>query len=562
MQTAFRELCELCENLGGTTKRLLMVDLTADFLKALDPSEVEPAISMILGRPFPRWDQRVLELSWTTVSGIVRRLTELDWSDFRAAYSQTGDVGSAVKTVFETRKMKKQATLFEKTMSVLEVRRAFENIAEVSGHGSRERKERLVETLLSQASPVEAKYLIKIMINEMRTGFSEGLMEVAVAKTFDVSLEAVQTASMLTGDIGETASILKLKGKDGIANLRFQLFRPVKLMMAQMATDVSEAINEAGGPMAFEYKLDGARIQIHISGDRIRVYSRRLTDVTESLPDVVEMIRREIKACEAILEGEVIAVGTDRASPLLFQHLMRRFRRVHDIDEMRQKIPLELQLFDVIYHDGKSLINVPYGQRRKKLSKIAGNIQLTKQMITGDTRQAEGFLTEALRSGHEGLVAKKLTSTYTPGIRGKRWFKIKQILDPLDLVIVAAEWGYGRRHNWLSDYYLAAREVNTGEFMIVGKTFKGLTDDEIIEMTERLKGLIVQEEPHRVAVMPKIVVEVAYNEIQKSPKYECGMALRFARISRIRDDKSPEDVDTIQRVRGIFEKQFEKKAKF
>ena len=562
MQTAFRGLCELCENLGGTTKRILMVDLTANFLRALEPLEVEPAISMILGRPFPRWDQRVLELSWTTVSGIIRRLTELDWSDFRAAYSQTGDVGSAVKTVFETRKMRKQAALFEKTMSVLEVRRTFENIAEASGHGSRERKERLVETLLSQASPVEAKYLIKIMINEMRTGFSEGLMEVAVAKTFDVSLEAVQTASMLTGDIGETASILKLKGKEGIANLGFQLFRPIKPMMAQMATDVSEAINEAGGPMAFEYKLDGARIQIHRFRDRIRIYSRRLTDVTESLPDVVGLIRREIKVREAILEGEVIAVGKDQASPLLFQHLMRRFRRVHDIDEMRQKIPLELQLFDVIYHDGKSLINVPYEQRRKKLSEIAGNIQLTKQMITDDIRQAEGFLTEALRSGHEGLVAKKLTSPYTPGIRGKRWFKIKQILDPLDLVIVAAEWGYGRRHNWLSDYYLAAREVNTGEFIIVGKTFKGLTDDEIIEMTERLKGLIVREEPHRVVVVPKIVVEVAYNEIQKSPKYECGMALRFARISRIRDDKSPEDVDTIQRVRGIFEKQFEKKAKF
>ena len=561
MQTPFRGLCELCEKLAATAKRLVMVDLAVDFLKTLHPSEVEPAISMILGRPFSRWDQRVLELSWTTVSSMIKRLTNLDWSDFRTAYRQTGDVGSAVKTVFEASKIRKQATLFEKPMSILEVRRTFENIAEASGQGSRERKERLIETLLGQASPIEAKYLVKIMIGEMRTGFHEGLTEMAVAKIFDVPLETVQTASMLTGDIGEAASILKAKGKEGIADLGFRVFRPIKPMMAQMAANVNEAINEARGPMAFEYKLDGARIQIHKSADMVRIYSRRLTDVTESLPEVLELVRREVKAREAILEGEVIAVAKDRASPLLFQHLMRRFRRVHKIDEMIHEIPVELQLFDIIYHDGKSLINVPYEQRRKKLSETAGNIQLTRQIVTDDIRQAEEFLTEALRNGHEGLVAKKLDSPYTPGIRGKRWFKIKQILEPLDLVIVAAEWGYGRRHNWLSDYYLAARDAETGEFMIVGKTFKGLTDDEIIEMTERLKGLVVREEPHRVVVVPKIVVEVAYNEIQKSPKYKCGMALRFARISRIRDDKSADDADTIQRVREIFEKQFETKGK-
>lgn len=562
MQTTFRELCELCEKLAATTKRLVMVDLAAAFLRALDSSEVEPAVSMILGRPFPRWDQRVLELNWATVSSVIKRLTNLDWDDFRTVYSQTGDVGSAVKTVFEASKIRKQATLFEKAMSILEVRQTFENISEASGQGSRERKERLTEALLSQASPLEAKYLVKIMIGEMRMGFHEGLMEMAVARVFDVPLETVQTANMVTGDIGEAASILKIKGKEGVANLGFRVFRPIKPMMAQMAASVKEALNEADGPMAFEYKLDGARIQIHKSADNVRVYSRRLTDVTESLPEILELVRREVRKRDVILEGEVIAVAKDKASPLLFQHLMRRFRRVHKIDEMTHEIPIELQLFDVIYYDGKSLIDMPYEQRRRKLSEMAGRIQLTRQIVTDNIGQAEAFLTEALKSGHEGLVAKKLDSPYTPGIRGKRWFKIKQILEPLDLVIVAAEWGYGRRHNWLSDYYLAARDAETDKFLTLGKTFKGLTDKEIIEMTERLKGLVVREQPHRVVVMPKIVVEVAYNEIQKSPKYECGMALRFARISRIRDDKSVDDVDTIQHVREIFEKQFEKKAKF
>jgi len=562
MGTAFRELCELCERLQTTTKRLFMVDLAANFLKALQPEEVEPAVSMILGRPFPKWDQRVLEVSWATLSGLIKRITNVDWSDFRKAFSETGDIGSATKAVFEASKIRRQATLFEKPMSILEVRRTFETVAETSGFGSRERKERLVETLLGQATPLEAKYLVKIMIGEMRTGFHEGLMEMAVSKAFDIPLETVQKASMITGDIGEIASIAKTKEREGIAKLEFRVFRPIKPMMAQTAEDVNEALREAGGETAFEYKLDGARIQVHKSGEQVRVYSRRLTDVTESLPEVVELVRSKVKASQAIIEGEVIAVGEDRSSPLLFQHLMRRFRRVHEVDETAKQIPIELQLFDIIYLNEESLTNKPYTERRRILSQIAGDIKLTKQIVTSDPRRAEEFLREALNNGHEGLVAKKLDSPYTPGIRGKRWFKIKRTLEPLDLVIVAAEWGYGRRHNWLSDYYLAARDAETGQFMVVGKTFKGLTDQEIIEMTKRLQELAVGEEPHRVVVTPKIVVEVAYNEVQKSPKYECGMALRFARITRIRDDKSPEDADTIQKVREIYEKQYEKKAKF
>jgi len=562
MPVSFLELCELCEKLQATTKRLVMVDLVANFLKNLHPEEVEPAVSMILGRPFPRWDQRVLELSWATLSGLIRHVTNADWSEFRKAFSETGDVGSATKAVFEASRVRRQATLFEKPLSILEVRRTFESIAETTGYGSRERKERLLETLLGQVSPLEAKYVVKIVIGEMRTGFYEGLMELAVSKAFGLSLEKVQTASMLTGDIGEVTSLIRLKGNAAVDQLGFTVFRPIKPMMAQMATDANEVLREAGGAMAFEYKLDGARIQVHKSGDEIRVYSRRLTNVTESLPEVVQLVRSNVKADQAILEGEVIAVGEDRASPLLFQHLMRRFRRVHEIEEMTKRIPIDLQLFDVIYLDGQSLINVPYIERRKRLGEIAGYIQLTKQLITANLGDAEEFLKEALNAGHEGLMAKKLDSPYTPGIRGKRWFKIKQVLEPLDLVIVAAEWGYGRRHEWLSDYYLAARDTETGEFMVVGKTFKGLTDDEIIEMTKRLQELIVKEEPHRVVVVPKIVVEVAYNEIQKSPKYECGMALRFARIARIRDDKNPEDADTIHHVREIYEKQYEKKAKY
>jgi DNA ligase-1 len=538
-----------------------MTDLVASFLRSLQPDEVEPTVSMILGRPFPKWDQRVLEVSWATLNTLIKRVTNATDGDFQRAFSQSGDIGSATKTIFEAGKIRCQATLVEKPLSILEVRRTFELIAETSGHRSRERRERLVGALLGQASPLEAKYIVKILIGEMRTGFHEGLMEMAVAKAFDLPLETVQTASMLAGDVGEIAAIAKVKGKDGIANLGFKVFHPIKPMMAQMATAVDDALKEAGGPMAFEHKLDGARIQIHKSGNDVRVYSRRLTDVTESLPELVELVRSEVKADQAVLEGEVIALGEDHSTPLPFQHLMRRFRRVHDIGDMIRRIPVELQLFDLIYIDGQSLVNVQYLDRRKRLKEVAGNILLTKQIVTSNPKEAEEFLEEALQNGHEGLVAKKLNGPYTPGIRGKRWFKIKRTLEPLDLVIVAAEWGYGKRHGWLSDYYLAARDTETGKFMVVGKTFKGLTDEEIVDMTKRLQELAISEKPHQVVVLPKTVVEVAYNEIQKSPKYECGMALRFARITRVRDDKNPEDADTIQRVREIYERQYEKKAR-
>ena len=508
-----------------------------------------------------RWDSRRLDVSWATLSKVIRDLTGVDWKEFSDAFRETGDVGSAARIIFERSRMRRQVTLFEKPLSILEVRSVFEAIAEASGRGSKERKERLIGSLLGRASPLEVKYLIKVMIGEMRMGLQEGLMEVAVSKAFSIPLERVQRASMFTGDVAEVAAICMKRGLEGILNLNFKLFRPVKLMLAQMVESPEEALKEHGGETAFEYKLDGARIQIHKSGRKVRIFSRRLTDVTRSLPEIVEIIRREVKLKEAIMEGEVIALGRN-GNPLPFQHLMRRFRRVYSIERMAENIPVELFLFDLIYVDGESLLDMPYLERRRRLKEAAGGISLTKQLITNDPVEAERFLEEAVDEGHEGLMAKRLSSPYTPGVRGKHWLKIKKTLEPLDLVIIAAEYGIGRRHRWFSDYHLAARDEETGEFLMLGKTFKGLTDREMEEMTRRLKQIALEERGHIVIVRPCIVVEVAYNEIQRSPKYRSGMALRFARITRIRDDKSPEEADTIQRVRRIYEKQFEKKARF
>jgi DNA ligase-1 len=561
MTTLFKSLAELLEKIENTRKRLEIITLTADYLKTLDTEEVEPAISMILGNPLPKQTLKTLDVSWTTLSGILRSVTGTDWNTFTEAFRRTGDIGSATKNVFEKAKPKKQSQLLEKSLTIAETRRTLETIAETTGSGSKEKKERLLTTLLSQASPIEAKYLTKIFTGEMRTGLHEGLMEKAVAKAFDVPLVTVQKASMTMGDIGEVATTAKKEGINALSEVSFKVFRPVKLMLAQTASDVAEAMAEHAGKTAFEYKYDGARVQIHKQNGIARIFSRRLTNVTQSLPETVESVQTNVQAYEAILEGEVVAVD-ETDTPIPFQHLMRRFKRVHEVFDIAEKIPVKLYLFDILYVNGKSLVPLPYTQRRAVLAENAGTIPLTMQLITDEGRTAEKFLQASIDAGHEGLMAKRLDSPYTPGKRGKNWLKIKPVLEPLDLVIVAAEYGYGRRHNWLSDYYLAAKDPVAGEYLVVGKTFKGLTDPEFMEMTERLKEIAIREERNRVVVLPRVVVEVAYNEIQRSPKYKSKMALRFARITRIREDKGAEDADTINHVRQIYEMQFSKKGRY
>ncbi len=561
MPSSFKSLAELLNKVEGTRSRLQIVALAAEFLRTLEAQELEPGISLILGRPFPKWSQKTLEVSWNILSDILQRVTGSDWTMFGNAFRESGDIGSAAMSVYEKSKLRRQAVLFENPLSILDVRKTLESIAEVEGSGSREKKERLITALLSQASPLEAKYLVRVFFGEMRTGFHEGLMEQAVARAFDLPATLVQHASMVLGDIGEVAAKAKTEGEEGLRNLGFSVFRPVKLMLAQVAQTVEEALKVHGGETAFEFKYDGARVQIHLAGKDVRIFSRRLTDVTESLPEVMDLVKSNVNAQEAIMEGEVVAVS--RAGvPIPFQHLMRRFKRVHGIAEAAEEIPLQLYLFDLLYVNGKSFIGASYTERRKILSELAGKISVTSQMVTSKPREAAKFLESAMQAGHEGLMAKKLNSHYTPGTRGKGWLKIKPILETLDLIITAAEWGYGRRHNWLSDYFLAARDADSGEFLEIGKTFKGLTDAEIEAMTQQLKTLAISDEGHRVVVLPKIVVEVAYNEIQRSPKYKSGMALRFARITRIREDKKAEEADTIQRVKDIYERQFAKKGRY
>jgi DNA ligase-1 len=363
---------------------------------------------------------------------------------------------------------------------------------------------------------------------------------------------------MFLGDLGLVAEIALSEGAEGLRSRGLRLLAPMKPMLAEMADDLDEVLTEHGGQTAVEFKLDGARIQIHRKGNAVRIFSRRLSDVSESLPEIAG-IAKSLPSSEFLLEGEVVAVD-ESGKPLPFQDLMRRFRRVHGIEAAQEEIPLKLYLFDLLHLDGRTMIDEPYRARWERLEGLVPSEYLTARRIVTSKQEIEPFLQEALAAGHEGLMAKALDSTYSVGKRGKKWFKIKPA-DLLDMAIVAAEWGSGRREGWLSNYWLAVRDEASDSFQMIGKTFKGLTDAEFETMTGRLRRLATSEERWGFHVRPEVVVEVAYNEIQRSPHYPSGFALRFARIVRIRDDKGPDDVDTYARLKDLYTKQFERKGR-
>jgi DNA ligase-1 len=324
-------------------------------------------------------------------------------------------------------------------------------------------------------------------------------------------------------------------------------------MLAQTAEGATEALALFGGRAGIEEKLDGARVQIHRRGAECRLYSRRLQDLSASLPDLVALVGRDLAVPAAILEGEVVPVDRHGAS-LPFQELMRRFRRVKDVERLVDEVPVRLRLFDALQVGDEPLIDRPYAERWSTLDRVRGALETVGRAVPASGAEAEAFYARAVADGLEGVMMKGLDARYSPGVRGRGWLKVKSV-ETVDLVIVAADRGYGRRHGWLSNYHLAARDVETGSLEPVGKTFKGLTDDEFLAMTERLSALAVGEQGPTVFVEPRVVVEVLFSDLQRSPTYRAGLALRFARIARIRDDKTPEDADTLQHLRTLFARQ-------
>ena len=554
--TPFARLASLGERLEATSKRLELTDLVAGFLQELQPAEIRPAVRLTIGHVFAEWDDRALNISVGAAMRVLDELVDAAPEVRDRVSAQAVDPGHRAYLLLD---VARRSPPLSPPLTILDVFQAFERIAETSGRGSRAQKEALLRALLERATAIEAKYLVRIIFQEMRHGVSEGVMLNGIAKAAGVKAALVRRANQLWGEVGEVALVALTEGSQGLRKATLRLFRPIKPMLAQTAGSYEEPFQRFEDRVALEFKLDGARVQIHRRGDEVHIYSRNLSDVTESLPDVVAEIRAKLGAREAIVEGEAVAVDGE-GRPLPFQHLMRRFRRKHDIATATEEIPVQLYLFDALYLDGASLMDAANQQRWLALEKAMGGADLVRRLVPADAEQAEAFAKEAQRAGHEGVMAKDLESTYTPGVRGKSWLKLKHVTS-LDLVVVAADWGYGRRHGWLSNYHLAVRDGRSGEFLVVGKTYKGLTDDQFREMTGRLLELEESRAKGTVFVQPRIVVEVLFNEIQESSQYKSRYALRFARISRIRDDKRAAEADTLQALQELYEDQFRYKGR-
>jgi DNA ligase-1 len=519
----FADFCVLCRKLESTRSRLDKIGWTADFLRFLAPSEVPWAVAFLTARAFPASDVRILEIGWPAI-GVADRTP-----------------ASPVPI-----------------LTIEEVAEGFGKIAAVTGKGSRQGKSEALGKLFGKATEEERAMLKRILHGEMRIGLHDGLIQEAIARAYGASFPLVRRAGLFLSDLSEVARIAAAEGVAGLEAVGVRLFVPLLPMLSELTDDFGEILEAHGGRTALEYKYDGARIQIHKEVDVVRIWSRRLSEVTRSLPDIVQT-GRGLGAQSFILDGEVVALGRN-GKPLPFQELMRRFRRIHDVERLVNEIPLSLHLFDCLFLNGASLIDEPYERRWLKLEDLTGGRYLAQRVVADNDATARDWLRQSLEAGHEGLMAKDLTSPYAPGSRGRRWFKIKPAVT-VDCVIIAADRGSGRRRGWLSNYHLAVKDRANG-FAPVGKTFKGLTDQEFSAMTARLHQLQTQDDGYTVEVRPEVVVEVAFNEIQRSPQYSSGLALRFARIVRIRDDKRGDQATTLSELQTLFERQFLTKSRF
>jgi DNA ligase-1 len=556
--TEFRLLGEVLDEISKTQKRTEKIALASEFLKNVSIDEVNQAALFLSGRVFAERDQRALNISWRGLLSVLKKVVSIDDSTIFDAYD--GDIGEAVARILDTSKESRQSSLFSETLSIASVRQTLDRIADVQGKGSVKEKQSLLTSLFMDASPREARYLTAIVLEDMRTGLSEGLLAETISTAFEIEPSLVRRAWSFNGDLGEIAKLAAEGGKTALQKVSIQVMRGVKPMLASPVPNIESMFKSGSALYSFELKLDGARVQIHKKGTEVRIFSRRLSDVTESLPDIVKVIERDVKAKNVILDGEVLAVD-EMGKPFPFQVVMKRFGRSRDIEDAYSNTRLQLVLFDVLLIDNLQLVDEVYSKRRRELERIVPSVLLVEKIVSNDLTQIQSFFERSQELGHEGLVAKTLDSPYTPGVRGGYWLKIKHTLQTLDLVIVAAEWGHGRRKDWLSDYHLAVRDEESGEFLVVGKTYKGFTDKEFEEITKKLMGLKISSHGHIVQVRPEIVVEVIASEVQRSPTYDSGMALRFARIDRLREDKGPMDAMTLAELKEVYDNQFQFKAR-
>ena len=507
--TLLAELVETSRRVAETASRNAKTALLADCLRKLAPAEIEAAVAYLSGE------------------------TRQGRSGIGYALLRDAQPATAVDAA---------------SLEICEVDSALARMASISGAGSKGARTSLLASLLARATGEERDFLMRLLMGELRQGALESLMIDAVAAAASLPASAVRQAAMVAHGIVPVALAVLTEGATGLAKFSLALMQPMAPMLAQPAADVAAAL-EALGTAAFEWKLDGARVQVHKSGDDVRIFTRNRNDVTASAPEIVEAVRASGIA-ELILDGEAIALQASGA-PHPFQVTMRRFGRTLDVTEMRGSLPLSVFFFDCMRFEADALTEAPTTQRIEALQRALPASLLMPRLVTNELAEAQAFYDDALARGHEGVMAKSLDTPYEAGRRAPSWLKVKK-LHTLDLVVLAAEWGHGRRHGFLSNLHLGARDEASGRFVMLGKTFKGMTDEMLAWQTTALLARETRRDEMTVYVRPELVVEIAFNDLQASPHYPGGLALRFARVKRYRDDKAAQDTDTMETVRAIY----------
>lgn len=544
----FSKLAGLFSRLDPISGRLEMTSIVSEFLVTVEEAEIETVTLFLRGRVFPAYDPREIGVAEKLMIKALSDVSGKAQDDINTLLRETGDIGLVAEKVLVS---KSQTTLFTETLTLEKVRENLVKLSQLEGKGSMEKKLAYIKELLSRGSPVENKFIVRLTLGELRLGVGDGIIRDAISHAWEVPKELVENAFNLRCNIGEVALIVKREGVLGLESISMNPGRPVRVMLAQKAESLSKVLEKFGIIQA-ETKYDGARVQVHKSGDEIQLFTRRLENVTKQFPEIVKMCRENISCESCIIEGEIVAVQDIKThKPLAFQHLSRRIKRKYDIAEIMKKIPVEVNFFDLIYLDGEMKTQAEFSERRRLLEDAVtetGEFRLSKMIVTEDEDEIMRFYQESLDLGHEGVMLKVLDAPYKPGSRVGYMYKLKPVMETLDLVLTGATWGEGRRANWLGSYLLSAYDNETGDFLEIGRMATGFSDEQLAEMTDKARQLIISTKGTSVTLRPQIVVEVAYEEIQKSPTYSSGYALRFPRLVRVREDKSVDDADTLNRV--------------
>ena len=521
------EVVEASTRVKGTPARSGKIAGLADLLRRLGPDEVAPAVGFLVGEP----RQGRIGVGWATLAKAV-------------ATRRAGGGGSRHGSSRESGMIRAEnGDTPGERITIGELDRALTEMAGTTGAGSVGARSQLVDGLLARATTEEVDFITDLLTGGLRQGALEGVMAEAVAKAAEVPATAVRRACMLAGDLGRTAAIALADGRPGLEAVGLEVLRPVQPMLASTAPDVAAALDDVG-LASVEWKLDGIRLQVHKSGDTVRIFTRNLNDVTGRMPEVVEIVR-SLPAGQVVLDGEALTLN-DAARPQPFQDVMSRVGR-RTGEPAATVVP---HFFDCLHLDGDDLLDRPLLERLGALERVAGPWRIPGE-VTDDAGAAGEVLRAALAAGHEGVVVKGAESRYEAGRRGKAWRKVK-VARTFDLVVLGAEWGHGRRKGWLSNLHLGARDPRTGEFVMVGKTFKGLTDATLAWQTERFLELETHREGITVFVRPEVVAEIALDGVQTSTRYPGGVALRFARLKTYRFDKTPAEADTIDSLRAML----------